>query len=329
MARHRPHKDEACFVLFGERMDQNAFRELTSQVSRLYAEVKYADALQIVEEKAVGFPEELARTTFWKMCLLSFCNQPEHLLAGFRLGLDSGLWWAENQFVLESDLDSVRELPEFKRLGAITQKKYLQARAATKPDCALLQPDKLSKSLPLLIALHGRNGNKDSNLEQWETARQRGWLVLSPQSTQPVYPGSYCWDENDQGLKDILFHVEEVLDAYKVDRARIILAGFSQGSGMAIYASLSGKIEARGFISVGTFMAEPDSLIPLAKQKQSLRGYFVTGEKDRTLDKARAIQKILKENSILFAEEIHPNLGHEFPPDFEKSFTNAIRFILE
>jgi predicted esterase len=116
---------------------------------------------------------------------------------------------------------------------------------------------------------------------------------------------------------------------YKIDRKRIVIAGFSQGSGMAIYAALSGKVGTYGFLGVGTFIAEPDSLNSMASQAQSVRGYFVTGEKDHTLDKVQAIQKILRENHIQYTEEIFPDLGHEFPPDFEKTFDKAINFIFK
>jgi predicted esterase len=109
----------------------------------------------------------------------------------------------------------------------------------------------------------------------------------------------------------------------------VLLAGFSQGGGMAIQAALSEKFGARGFIGVGTFIAEPASLIPLVKHSPSVRGYFVVGEKDHTLDKVRAIQHILKENSIPFAEEVHPDLAHEFPADFGSSFEKAINFIFK
>jgi len=178
-----------------------------------------------------------------------------------------------------------------------------------------------------LISLHGRNGHKDSNLEYWEVARRRGWLVLSPQSRQTLFPGSFCWDDNEQGLNDILFHFAEIKKAYNVDPRRIIVAGFSQGSGMAIYAALRGKVGVRGFIGVGTFIAEPSILTAFAKESPSVRGYFVTGEKDNALGKTRAIQEILKEHQVQFVEEVHPDLGHEFPSDFEKSFDKAINFI--
>ncbi len=41
------------------------------------------------------------------------------------------------------------------------------------------------------------------------------------------------------------------------------------------------------------------------------------------------IQKIMKENNIPFTEELHTDLGHEFPPNFEKTFDKAIDFIFK
>jgi predicted esterase len=309
-------------------MEQMTFQGLTDELKRLYLQGKYAEALDVVEQNTDRFPEQSARTTFWRMCLLSLCGRADDVISIFQQGLDSRLWWSESQFI-DTDLDNVRDLPEFKRLMAESNKKSIEMQAHIEPARTVLLPDGKTGELPLLVALHGRNGNKDSNLEYWEIARQRGWLVLSPQSRQALYQGGYHWDKNEQGLQDILFHLEEILKTYNVDRSRIIVAGFSQGSGMAIYATLSGEIGARGFIGVGTFIAEPDSLIPLVKKTQSMRGYFVTGEKDNTLDKARAIQKILRENNIQFAEEVYPDLGHEFPSNFERTFDNAVEFIFK
>ena len=304
------------------------FQELTDELMQLYPLGKYAEALEVVEQNADHFPEQSARTTFWKMCLLSLCGRADDVISVFRQGLDSGLWWAESQFI-DTDLDAVRNLPEFKRLMAKSTQKSIEMQAHVQPARTILVPDDLSAELPVLIGLHGRNGNKDSNLEYWEIARRRGWLVLSPQSRQALYPGSYCWDDSEGGLNDILFHFAEIKKIYNLDSGRIIVAGFSQGSGMAIYAVLSGKIKARGFIGVGTFMLEPDSLIPLTSQQPAIRGYFITGAKDQTLNKAKAIQNILRENDIPFAEQVHPDLGHEFPLDFEGSFEKATHFILE
>ena len=305
------------------------FQELTDELMRLYPQGKYAEALQVVEQNADRFPVQLARTTYWRMCLLSLSARPDDVISVFRQGLDSGLWWAGNQFAVDTDFDPVRDLPEFKRLVDESNQKCMEMQAHIKPDRTVLLPDDMFGELPLLIALHGRNGNKDSNLEFWDVARRCGWLVLSPQSRQTLFEGAHCWDDSDQGLRDVLFHVEEILQTYRIDQKRIILGGFSQGSGLGIYMALTGRTGARGFIGVGTFIAQPDSLLPLAGQQPAIRGYFLTGEKDHTLDTARAIQTILRENNIPCEEEVFPELGHAFPPEFERAFDRAVDFILK
>ncbi len=79
-------------------MPEMTFHELTDELMRLYDQHEYADALAVVEKNADAFPEEIARTTFWRMCLLSLCNRPQDVISVLRRGLDNGLWWAERQF---------------------------------------------------------------------------------------------------------------------------------------------------------------------------------------------------------------------------------------
>jgi predicted esterase len=311
--------------------DQTAFNDLVAKMMSLYADKKFAEMLALLEENQSRFPEQYVHTTFWRMCFLSLCNRPEEVLSLLRHELDNGMWWAANQF-LDPDFDAVRDMTEFKRLVNESNRRCIEARASTQPDRTLLLPDQTPEAMPLLIALHGRNGNKDSSLENWDVARRRGWLVLLPQSQQIIFPGNpagYCWDDNDEGMSDILFHVEEIMRLHPIDRERIVIAGFSQGSGMAIYAALSGKVSVRGFIGVGTFMIEPSALDLLASDQPPVRGYFITGENDGALEKTREIQNILAVNQIPFSEEIHPNLGHEFPADFESSFAKAMDFIFK
>lgn len=308
-------------------MERMTFQELTDELMRLYSQSEFVAAFQLVDQNADRFPEQSARTTFWKMCLLSLSDRTADAIDVFQRGLEAGLWWAESQFN-DPDLDAIRDLPEFRRLLERSLEKYEEARKLIERDQMILLPASASpEPYPLLIALHGRNGNKDSNLEKWKVAGEKGWLVLSPQSTQPLYSGSFCWDDAAQGLDDLLYYYDQISQQYQVDPQRIVIAGFSQGSGMAIYAALSRKLDVRGFIGVGTFIAEPSILTSFAKENPSVRGYFVTGEKDNSLAKTRAIQKILSEERIPFGEEIHPDLGHEFPSDFEPSFDKAIKFI--
>jgi predicted esterase len=307
-------------------MESMTFHELTNQMVALYHQDRKEEALQLIEQHQDAFPEQAARLMFWRMCFLSLTGRLEDTLAVFKQGLDSGLWWQPELFT-DPDLNAVRDLPEFQRLMATSQEKYEQMQGTIERDYAVLLPEQPSSGkYPLLITLHGRNGNKESDLAQWELARQRGWLVLSAQSTQPVFQGAYHWDNPERGLADLRFYYDQVLQKYQVDPQQIVIAGFSQGSGMAIYTALTGTLPVRGFIGIGTWWADANQLDMPGRQ---VRGYFITGEKDHTLERAREIQEVLRKNKVEFAEEVHADLGHEFSSDFGASFDKAIHFIFK
>jgi predicted esterase len=318
--------DKACFYFEkpGDHMTSMTFPELRDQLMALYTAGKHADGLDLIEQAAGRFPERAAHITFWKMCLLSLCNRPDDCMSVFRQGLDAGLWWAEEAFS-DPDLNAVRELPEFKNLVTISKERHKEAQVTIERDHALLVPDAPSSGMyPLLIALHGRHGDKESHLKYWEAARQRGWLVLAVQSTQAIFPGAYHWDDPAEGLADLLFYYGQVSQKYKIDPQRVIVAGFSQGSGMSIYAALRGKLGVRGFIGIATWWEDVNEL---DCKREDVRGYFVVGEKDHTLERAREIQATLRRNNIPFGEEVHADLAHAFPADFERSFEKAIDLI--
>lgn len=307
-------------------MTSMTFPELRDQLMALYTAGKHVDGLELIEQNGGHFPERVALITFWKMCLLSLNNRPDDAISVLRQGLGAGLWWAEETFS-DPDLNAVRELPEFKNLVTVSKAKHKEAQTWIKRDHALLVPDPpASGEYPLLIALHGRSGDKDAHLEYWEAVRQRGWLVLSVQSTQVFYPGAYHWDDPAEGLADLLFYYGQVSQKYKIDHQRVVVGGFSQGGGMSIYAALRGKLAARGFIGIATWWADVNEL---DCNPGNVRGYFVVGEKDHTLERAREIQNTLRNNNVQFSEEVHPELGHAFPADYGASFDKAIKFILE
>ena len=60
------------------------------------------------------------------------------------------------------------------------------------------------------------------------------------------------------------------------------------------------------------------------------RGYLIVGEQDElSLRGARALADILRSSGIACELEVHPNLKHDFPPTFEQSLNNALKFILQ
>jgi predicted esterase len=309
--------------------DRDSFNRFRGSLMDLYEAGDYTTALELVEENEADFPDMSARVTFWKMCLLSLAGCLDDALSTFRQGLASGMWWAESQFN-DTDLDPLRDLPEFVNLVAESRQRYNRERQLIERDRILLLPDTPhSEPFPLLVVLHGRSGNEESDLAYWDVARREGWGILSPRSRQPLFPGSYCWDNPVAGLEEILFHLEGVLKKHKINRERIVIGGFSQGSGMALYTALQPGTPICGFIGVGTWWPDIDSIAALAQSGKQVRSYFITGEGDHTLERAREIQSTLSAHGIVCTEEVHPDLGHEFPSEFERSLKRALEVIFE
>jgi polyhydroxybutyrate depolymerase len=112
---------------------------------------------------------------------------------------------------------------------------------------------------PAVVVLHGYTGTPagiERNSGMTVAARARGFLAVYPEGT-PVAGGGFGWDSGAtvfataSGIDDI-GDLSEVLDLIIqrgcVDPARIVLAGESNGAGMAIRAacdpSLNGRISA-------------------------------------------------------------------------------------
>ncbi len=79
----------------------------------------------------------------------------------------------------------------------------------------------------------------------------------------------------------------------------------------------------------GAVMRELNEWLPSGKA-QRVRVYFVIGELDTPcLPNVRAMAESFKALGIPYEIESHSNLGHDFPPTFEQSLNNALKFILQ
>ena len=111
----------------------------------------------------------------------------------------------------------------------------------------------------------------------------------------------------------------------------MVVAGFSQGGGLAIWLALSGAIEACGFVAAAPSLRWVEGLAPLieANRARAARGYIVTGERDPRFESVKTLADSLRSHGIPCELESHPDLGHDFPPDFEQSLDQALKFMLQ
>lgn len=320
-------------------MNDLTFSDLETQLFQLYQNGEYARALDLVTREAGRFPTEARLVCYWRICMASLINETALALQLLEEALEAGFWYAEAQLREDPDLRPLQGLPEFERLVEICRKRQAEAQAQAVPALITVQPEDQAQAgpqpCPLLLALHGNNGTAENSAGFWRSTVSNGWLLALPQSSQVRGPDGYAWNDRDWAVREIQEHVAVICEQYAVDPNRVVVAGFSLGGELAIWLALSGTIKARGFIAVGPggpYMNEPDKWVPLieASQGRGLRGYLVVGEQDIfCYEGTLALAELLRSRDFPCELEVHPNLGHDFPADFQQSLSRALEFILQ
>jgi predicted esterase len=144
-------------------------------------------------------------------------------------------------------------------------------------------------------------------------------------------PGTYTWNDWEWAVQEVHAHYERLCAGFPVDPRRVVLAGFSQGGGLAAWLALSGTIPARGLILVGPFLPDVNAVVPLLEEHdmRGRRAYLVAGLRDRyCYGVARQLAEILPRHGVACKLEVCADLEHMFPADFDQKLPAALEFVL-
>lgn len=298
------------------------FFERAEPVFTLYTQGRYAEALHLTDELARDFPDRAIYTSYWKICLLAVSNQREAALQVMEEAIAQGLWWSTGRLHEDPDLKELQGDPKFEYLAAISMERYAAAAGRSKPELLILEPGGAAASpLPLLLVLHGRDGNAEREKSHWEGARDLGWLTAIAQSSQIGSHDSYVWDDVALAQKEIHDHFIHLQEKYALDVSRILIAGFSQGGAIAILAAVKATFPCTAFLAVapGRLLSDYDlSALAESTQPRGLHGVIVIGGKDPRFETMVQVSETLSSHGVPCRLEIRPDLGHAYPDDFRE-----------
>jgi predicted esterase len=313
-------------------MDQfNDFGSMYTYLFGLYQEGKYAEALAIAEREFEHFPQNKPLMYHFRACMSGRLNDKTGALTVLNTAIDAGLWYPEYYWT-DDDLTVLRGDPDFERLKAISVERHTEAQKSSKPELTVFVPDE-KKHLPLLIALHGNNGNIEQSETAWNSAMSAGWILALPQSSQISAPNAFIWNDTAVADRELLAHYDTVCHQYgPIDTQHLILGGFSMGGETVIRAALQGLLPTRGFIAVtpgGPLTQNPESWKPIieAAQDKKVRGVFIIGGKDAAYQQTRELAQMLNDTGIECQVLDYPEMGHTFPPDFAERLPELLNFI--
>jgi len=289
-------------------------------------------AYDLLTEAAPHFPGQASIVYNLRYCAAALLNQTDLALQLIQESLDSGLWWTAAYLTSDDDLESLRELPEFKRLVKLNDEKHQAAQANAKPLALPLPlPVNTEAPLPLLLSLHGNSENASESAQYWQSACSHGWHTVLLQSSQINGPNAYVWDDLELGAQEIKAHYDELTAPDSPEAGPTVVGGFSKGGEMAIWLALKEIIPLAGFIAVnpgGPYIQDVSLFQPLIENCKTLghlRGWLIAGENDLNLPNVKALHEMLNAHGLNCQLIIAPKIAHDFPIDFDQTLKQALK----
>jgi len=312
-----------------------SFEKFQQQVFELHGKPETQQAAyDLMTEAFPHFSDQGNLLYNWRYCAAALLGKTDLALQIMQEGLDAGFWWGEEILRNDDDLKSLQNLPEFNRLVEISEARRQAAQAASKPIMLTLPPpEDVSPPLPTLLSLHGNFSNAQDSVEYWKSAVDQGWLIALPQSSQLTMTDRFVWNDLKLGVEEIKAHYQELSERHPVDSTKVVVGGFSKGGEMAIWLALKEVIPMAGFIAVnpgGPFIQEIENWQPLLEESQSLsslRGFFLVGENDGSIENIKALHEMLNSYGLTCDLLVAPEIGHEFPADFDQILAKALEFV--
>lgn len=310
-------------------MPHEDFLTFQAKTFELFSAGQFDQAIANIRQHAGEFKDWANQTYNWQMCIQACQGKTEDALQTFRDALEAGVWWSEAVLMEDPDLDSIKQLPEFKRLVAICEEKRARVQTEAKPDLIVMPPSVPAAASPLLLALHGRYSNARMNVPYWNNACAQGWMVALPQSSQNLDSHTYCWDNTQTATREIQAHYQAICQEKAIEEKKVVLGGFSQGAGLTLRLSLTGAFPVHGFIAVAPYLPDVDALAKIIAPGQAagLRGYMILGAKDPGAAAFEKIIDLLRVSGAVVKLEEHTELGHMYPNNFDQSLRQALEFI--
>lgn len=320
-------------------MTDLTIEQIGEQVQEHFANQTYREGLTLTAAALRAHPESYPLINYWGACLAARLGDIPLACELLQTTLANGVWYSE--FVLRSSpsFEDLQGEAAFETVVAISLQMQENDPAEALPLVVLrpqnaCDPDDDEPGCPTVFFLHGNQDSVQANLPRWTHLSQTGWLVGMPQSSRVLWAGAHAWADYETAAEEASAAYANLDRQYGIDPDQVVLAGFSMGAEVALAMALSGRIQCQGFILLGPggpFMDDLAKWQPFLEDAagRGLRGLIITGSADATIPHENIAELVARLNAhgVTTELEIHPDLKHEYPPDFSARLDYALKYI--
>jgi predicted esterase len=185
---------------------------------------------------------------------------------------------------------------------------------------------------PLIIAMHGGNGNYESFAQRWdEIASLVGAVIVVPPGIIRESEITNSWGSRMDAVEGpIISLAQKYIALHMVDPKQVYLTGFSQGAQATVELTLRHPDIFRGGIAMSGFASETPTEAMLANARaKGVRLIGISGEFEDPTFRAQIteIQRICQDHDIPFQLSFTPGMIHEVPLDLRTKFTEAWQWL--
>jgi predicted esterase len=332
----------ACAVLGGtlgrggESEFHKALEANWTKAQRAYADKDYRGAARCYEKVCELLPFEPSVRYELARC---HCRQgdKDKALADLEAAIRFG-WSDPGQIEQADDLKELRDAPRFAGL--------VKDAVACRDETIVVYAGKNvdpSRPAPLVVLLQGLGPGPRAEVPYWKPVADRLGLVLAaPRAMTKLSPLVYGWQR--KGARDSTAldyfdmsaagkRIEEAIalakQKFTIDPDRLLLAGFSQGGGVALRMLGEHPDQYLGAVAVCSLCQSPGvAYWETALQKRPFRTFVIAGKLDRLLPRSQQVVEQLRAAKVPLRYEEVDQAGHEYPPDYSERLRQAIQFVL-
>ena len=315
-------------------MKYNKYWEFEGEITTLYNQKKYREALNLLEHASEYLPKQEFDKYLFEIMISKaefYCHEEmyEESINVISYLLNKG-------FACDNDIfDEVHLKEDIRYVELKNKNDSLLAKANEKTrfkyDVNLPVNYMEGKRYPLFIALHGDPGNIGEFSEYWKPDEflKKDFIFVYVQSSQLYRYNGFSWTMNPLiSRNDIKECYNLLLQKYLIDEECVIIGGFSGGAITALDITFANVIPVKGFIAIG-----PDSPESFTKENVKLAaergvgGIFMEGEVIIPLKEQEEMIKVFEEVDLPYEFYINKGIGHAVPQDLPAKINKALSFI--